>query len=446
MTKSDEKVSIKTINKMFEYQLTIPDYQRPYKWQTKHIKQLVDDIYSYFIKEKDANQECRLGVIVLHKDEGKDEYDIVDGQQRLTSLFLLLYVLNGNKNPFGEPNFLNNKFNHSQSVEHIKQNYEYLKSYVADLRLGDDFKNFILGKCTFATVILTDIDEAFQYFDSQNSRGKSLEAYDLLKAYHLRHMQGESNLKINTTVAEWEHAVTHPISLKLIMNDILYRHRRWKKFQHGEKFIKDNINTFQGLNKDEQKNYPNRALGQAQYNDMAMTFIDGDGFFEYIFYYRCLYDELFGDNGKVNNEKICMTIQAKDDERTEPKPLFKTLQANTGRVGDFYLFTLFRIMVMAYYDKFGDYGLEQAVRKIAQWVYCLRLSQTRISFATIENYAMKDFGYKDIEQTELNSLYHTICLAQRADEILNFRIVKVKHDFKSADGYLMPFLKKFISN
>lgn len=50
------------------------------------------------------------------------------------------------------------------------------------------------------------------------------------------------------------------------MNDILYRHRRWKKFQHAEKFIKDNINTFQGLNKDEQKNYPNRALGQARYN------------------------------------------------------------------------------------------------------------------------------------------------------------------------------------
>ena len=441
MTQRNVEVRIETVNKMFNRKLTIPDYQRPYKWQTKHIKQLVDDIYSYFIKEKDKNQECRLGVIVLHKDEGKDEYNIVDGQQRLTSLFLLLYVLNGNKNPFGEPNFLNNVFNHSQSFENIKQNYEYLKSYVKDLGPGDDFKKFVRGKCTFATVILTDIDEAFQYFDSQNSRGKSLEAYDLLKAYHLRHMQGESNLKINTTVAEWEHAVTHPISLKLIMNDILYRHRRWKKFQHAERFIKDNINTFQGLNKDEQKNYPNRAFGQAQHKDMAMTFIDGDGFFEYIFYYRCLYDELFGDNGKVNNDEICMAI--KDDE---DKPLFKTLQANTGRVGDFYLFTLFRIMVMAYYDKFGDYELEQAVKKIAQWVYCLRLSQIRISFAAIENYAMKDFGYKDIEQTELNSLYHTICLAQRADEILNFRIAKVEHRFKGDIEYLRPLLKDFTSN
>lgn len=434
-------VGVETMELIFKKSLTIPDYQRPYKWQAKHIKQLVDDIYSYFIKEKDINQECRLGVIVLHKDEGKDEYNIVDGQQRLTSLFLLLYVLNKNKNPFGEPNFLNNEFNHSQSVEHIKQNYEYLKSYVVDLGLSDDFKNFILDKCTFATVILTDIDEAFQYFDSQNSRGKSLEAYDLLKAYHLRHMQGESSLKINTTVAEWERAVTCPISLKLIMNDILYRHRRWKKFQHAEKFIKDNINTFQGLKKDEQNNYPDRAFDQARYNNMAMTFIDGDGFFEYIFYYRCLYDELFGDNGKVNSDEICMAI--KDDE---DKPLFKTLQANTGRVGDFYLFTLFRIMVMAYYDKFGDYKLEQAVKKIAQWVYCLRLSQIRISFAAIENYAMKDFGYKDTEETELNSLYHTICLAQRADEILNFRIAKVEHNFKSADGYLMPFLKEFTSN
>ena len=135
MTQRNVEVRIETVNKMFNRKLTIPDYQRPYKWQTKHIKQLVDDIYSYFIKEKDKNQECRLGVIVLHKDEGKDEYNIVDGQQRLTSLFLLLYVLNGNKNPFGEPNFLNNVFNHSQSFENIKQNYEYLKSYVKDLGL-----------------------------------------------------------------------------------------------------------------------------------------------------------------------------------------------------------------------------------------------------------------------------------------------------------------------
>lgn len=210
MCKSDEKVSIKTVNKMFEYQLTIPDYQRPYKWQTKHIKQLVDDIYSYFIKDK--TQECRLGVIVLHKDEGKDEYNIVDGQQRLTSLFLLLYVLNDNKNPFGEPNFLNNEFNHSQSVEHIKQNYEYLKSYVVDLGLSDDFKNFILDKCTFATVILTDIDEAFQYFDSQNSRGKSLEAYDLLKAYHLRELRGLASPAIHRLVERWEYQANETIS------------------------------------------------------------------------------------------------------------------------------------------------------------------------------------------------------------------------------------------
>lgn len=421
-------VGVETVEQIFKKSLTIPDYQRPYKWQTKHIKQLVDDIYSYFIKDK--IQECRLGVIVLHKDEGKDEYNIVDGQQRLTSLFLLLYVLNKNKNPFGEPNFLGNKFNHSQSVEHIKQNYEYLKSYVVDLELGDDFKNFILDKCTFATVILTDIDEAFQYFDSQNSRGKSLEAYDLLKAYHLREIEGVCD--VYGLVETWEKNATiktdvlnQPVWLKLIISDILSRYRRWELNISAESFEKQDVDIFKGLSREDQGKYPNLSERYAYETQMNGVILDGERFFKYVEYYKVQYERLFQEGGLVNNSQIVI-----------PKtsiPLFSHLkQKATINKGDGFVFMLFVIMVMRYYDKFGGYKLNKAVVKIARWAYFLRFYHKSLYFSSVENHLWQDGLYVALQQ------------AIEPEQFLSFNIGKTEKRTNSKNvSYLNELLAGF---
>ncbi|STY94146.1 DUF262 domain-containing protein [Moraxella bovis] len=429
MTERNVEVGIETVNKMFDRKLTIPDYQRPYKWQTKHIKQLVDDIYSYFIKDK--TQECRLGVIVLHKDEGKDEYNIVDGQQRLTSLFLLLYVLDGNKNPFGEPNFTNNKFNHSQSVEHIKQNYEYLESYVADLGLGDDFKNFILGKCTFATVILTDIDEAFQYFDSQNSRGKSLETYDLLKAYHLREIGGVCD--VYGLVETWEKnaaikadVLNQPAWLKLIISDILSRYRRWELNISAESFEKQDVDIFKGLSRQNRQNFP-RLFKRYDYEiQMNGVILDGERFFEYVEHYKAQYESLFADGGLVNNPEIVIP--------NTQTPLFSHLKQNaTINKGDGFVFMLFVIMVMRYYDKFGDYKLDKAVVKIARWAYFLRFYHKSIYFPSVENHLWQADG-----------LYVALQQVIEPEQFLSFNIGKTEKRTDSKNvNYLNELLNGF---
>ncbi|PMO64130.1 hypothetical protein BCT04_14560 [Vibrio breoganii] len=55
-----------TIAQLLEQKLTIPEYQRPYKWQVKHVNQLVDDIFNHRTKP------CyRLGTVVLHQDKKK---------------------------------------------------------------------------------------------------------------------------------------------------------------------------------------------------------------------------------------------------------------------------------------------------------------------------------------------------------------------------------------
>jgi uncharacterized protein with ParB-like and HNH nuclease domain len=59
----------------------IPPYQRPYKWTTKNVNQLIDDVLLH--NDKPA---YRLGTVVIHKN---GSLNIVDGQQRLYTLSLL---------------------------------------------------------------------------------------------------------------------------------------------------------------------------------------------------------------------------------------------------------------------------------------------------------------------------------------------------------------------
>ncbi|HNT70054.1 MAG TPA: DUF262 domain-containing protein, partial [Bacteroidales bacterium] len=71
---SSEIISVRELLQNKE-NIAIPNYQRPYKWTTKNVNQLIDDILIH--KEK---SEYRLGTLVLHNHDGV--FDIVDGQQR----------------------------------------------------------------------------------------------------------------------------------------------------------------------------------------------------------------------------------------------------------------------------------------------------------------------------------------------------------------------------
>ena len=173
------EASIVSISKILEKKLKIPDYQRPYTWSTKSALELFNDIFKEYENNKN---EYRIGSVILHQEA--ENYNIVDGQQRLTTLTILLKLL-------GEENLplLKQTFN-PLSYNSITNNHKILKQRVG--LLSDDtkvkFKNFILKKCTMVEIVVDNQPDAFNYFDSQNTRGKALEVHDLLKAYHLRHM------------------------------------------------------------------------------------------------------------------------------------------------------------------------------------------------------------------------------------------------------------------
>ncbi|MBQ9896027.1 MAG: DUF262 domain-containing protein, partial [Synergistaceae bacterium] len=78
-----------------ESDFLIPDYQRPYEWDDEECQTLWDDIFAFafpddnYLNFDDNNDEYFLGPIVVFKNE-RNKLEVIDGQQRLTTLMLLL--------------------------------------------------------------------------------------------------------------------------------------------------------------------------------------------------------------------------------------------------------------------------------------------------------------------------------------------------------------------
>src|SRR5690606_20750266 len=74
-----------------DYDFYIPEYQRPYSWTTVQAEELFEDLRTFF--ERAEDEPYFLGSIVLIKAEGSRKADVIDGQQRLTTLSLLFAAL-----------------------------------------------------------------------------------------------------------------------------------------------------------------------------------------------------------------------------------------------------------------------------------------------------------------------------------------------------------------
>lgn len=75
-----------------DFDFVIPAYQRPYAWTDDQALELFDDLHSFYLAEPEGDSYF-LGSIVLIKAEGKPASEVIDGQQRLTTLTILLSVL-----------------------------------------------------------------------------------------------------------------------------------------------------------------------------------------------------------------------------------------------------------------------------------------------------------------------------------------------------------------
>lgn len=419
--------------------LSIPAYQRPYKWSQTNLADLLSDLKVY--REKSA---YRLGSVVFHKhiDSDKEALDIVDGQQRTLTLLLLVKALleerfNGLKRQdvketlitLTEPinSFLARQtFNSDISHRNLHQNFMAAKRTVARSDFTEADIDFLLNRCEVVTFVLDDVSKAFQFFDSQNARGRDLDPHDLLKAFHLREFsQSESQLKANS-VRHWESLESEQLA-RLFAN-YLFRIRNWAQGKSAQYFNKSKVGLFKGVNLDQVGLYPyveplriahhfvDNYNGQYQrhidHQHMRFPFhldqmiINGRRFFEMTSHYQHKINEIVSDerSGKPkakNSEDKSQTIRILDHE-LEPlaSKILHTLNTyrSRTRTGDGYIRTLFDCAVIFYLDKFGAHQLSQAIEKLFIWAYSCRLQMQVVGIERMDKHALTQNVFERIKQ------------------------------------------------
>lgn len=213
-----------------DFDYVIPSYQRPYAWTTVQAGELFSDLYDFYLKE-DKEDTYFLGSIVLIKEEGKPQSEVIDGQQRLTTLTILLAALTHRatgqiRDAFhrylSEPGNVLEGLAQKPRLTLRERDREFFKRYIQDVALDDlmgldpaqldnesqrniqanarlflqrlesafssdlqaatAFGGFLVQRCFLVAVSTPSQQSAFRVFSVLNSRGLDLLPTDIIKS------------------------------------------------------------------------------------------------------------------------------------------------------------------------------------------------------------------------------------------------------------------------
>lgn len=382
-----------------EENLHIPSYQRPYKWERRHIRNLF-----YDVRDAMKNEEYQIGSLILHENHEHNEkddkqLDVVDGQQRLISISLFLFALNWHERYKGADKLLMTEYG-DVSCYHAQENLDEWRNLIQLVGQEEAEKicRFLLENCFISCIIMPKdrLAEAFQLFDSQNNRGKSLEPHDLLKAYHLRKQKSDDE-KI---VEMWESFVEdHDLSLRDLFDKHLFRMRRWSRGETGLtkrryrsylRFTEAFIDDFKGVDLEQQYPYLElyRQLDSLPDGNVPMSLtmpiIDGEKFFKYIENAHKVITEhrnLLEDLLSLREEKD--NVEDKLDLPDGMRKLFNSSKSRYLRCQN-----LFLNVCILFMERFGENELTKEVMEtLFIWAYYPRVKSKAIYDVTLGNYA-----------------------------------------------------------
>ena len=301
------------INDAFKnYYYIIPQYQREYVWSEENVQQLLDDAYDEYKNNKDS--EYFIGSIVV-SDRKDDCYEVIDGQQRLTTLFLVMCSLlsifkerndkqkisffsrflsdlnyDGENNyrlilqyddtngvikkmvdsTIDEPDFLKSVLqsrNSTVSIINILKAYSFSKNYFKE-KLNNDFDDFIKYFCekiVFMQIETPNISDALKIFETINERGIGLNPMDLLKNLIFQQLDSDKFERINQ---KWKR-----------ITSILERNKQKplrfiRYFLMSNYVIKDNVKEVDVIREDEIYSWIKRHEDECGYKRAPFDFIN----------------------------------------------------------------------------------------------------------------------------------------------------------------------------
>ena len=238
----------------FEYH--IPTYQRPYAWRDDQASELFDDLYSFY--SNGDEEPYFLGSIVLIKNDNEPCSEVVDGQQRLTTLTILLATLahqfgegksivSNIKNYIIEPGNLTTGLKPKPRLTLRKRDEKFFREYIQEANLSEleglnagmienearlniknnagyflknlslvfgsdeakltEFVQFLMTRCFLIVVSTPSQKSAFRVFAVMNNRGLDLQPTDIIKADMIGKIEEAKQNQYSTKWEEMEDAL-----------------------------------------------------------------------------------------------------------------------------------------------------------------------------------------------------------------------------------------------
>ncbi|GAA8786215.1 hypothetical protein VN0559_01030 [Helicobacter pylori] len=278
-------------NKLY-YQ--IPIYQRPYQWTEENCEKLLDDLFFNYEDDRTSDYFCGSLVLILNGEDSKAKtYDIVDGQQRLSTFILLakvlatLYPVNDKSQEYLQESWSDrhedgkkkkrkrldfdlvgssakkdfqdaldffddldaSKGENSKSNDPSKGKNSYLenaiclKNYLIKKEIEDinDFIQWLYLKVNFITIICSDTDMALRIFNVLNARGLPLHATDIFKGELLKKLTEEKEQEELAT--RWENLRQKCLDNGFAMETLFSQHLTYLNPTTSKERTKIRLNT-----------------------------------------------------------------------------------------------------------------------------------------------------------------------------------------------------------
>lgn len=349
---------------IFNLPLYIPDYQRIYCWRKKNVQRLLFDVF-------EAKAEYKLGCIILQRTNisNIEKYDIIDGQQRLVTLAMLFNALG-----VCNINLLNRSFESKESNEYVAFNKHLISSFLNNRGTIDIEATIeLMKRLSFSVLVLNDksIDLAYTFFSNQNSKGKQLSDYDLLKAHHLRFIES-SDIQYSDA-KRWNDMLLSAEDNKSektyvrTLDTYLFRLRQWLCFNYWNE-----QEPFRIKNEYEASDHLMDLFGNQNFSANESTFHEsicgGEYFFDYTDHYISKYKEF------VNTDE------------------YDLLHESLSRESHWRYRDVIEALLFEYFLKFGNSYLPEATILLSRLISIERLSGKRANFDRL----LLDIGDKRI--------------------------------------------------